>query len=149
MRLIKSIIIAIISLVFISMKAQAQNNAADEIKGIWLTENKDGKVEIYRSGNTYFGKLIWGKYVLDENGKPNLDVKNPDPSLRTRPLKDLVFLTGLVYEDGKWVNGKAYDSTSGKTYSCEVKIKGKNFYLRGYFGITLLGKTTVWQRIER
>jgi uncharacterized protein (DUF2147 family) len=148
MKLAKVILVAVILLAFVSPKAQAQNTGADDIKGIWLTENKDGKVEIYRSGNMYFGKLIWGKYVMDANGKPNYDVKNPDPNLRTRPLKDLVFLTGLVYEEEKWVKGKAYDSTSGKTYSCEVAIKGKNLYLRGYFGITLLGKTTVWQRLE-
>jgi uncharacterized protein (DUF2147 family) len=147
MKLAKYITIIVALLAFISLKLHAQNAAEDEIKGFWLTENKDGKVEIYRTGNKYEGKLIWGKYVLDQDGKPNYDVKNPDPKLRTRPLKDLIFLTGLVYEKEKWVNGKAYDSTSGKTYSCEVTIKGKNLYLRGYIGITLLGKTTVWQRL--
>jgi len=148
MKFAKAIVVAAILIAFFSQKLQAQNNGADEIKGIWLTENKDGKVEIYRSGNMYLGKLIWGKYVMDANGKPNYDVKNPDPKLRTRPLKDLVFLTDLTYENGKWVDGKAYDSTSGKTYSCSVTIKGKSLYLRGYIGITLLGKTTVWQRLE-
>jgi uncharacterized protein (DUF2147 family) len=148
MKFAKAILVAVVLLAFISQKAHAQNNGGDDIQGIWLTENKDGKVEIYRSGNTYLGKLIWGKYVMDVNGKPNYDVKNPDPNLRTRPLKELVFLTGLTYENGKWVDGKAYDSTSGKTYSCEVTIKGKSLYLRGYFGITLLGKTTVWQRLD-
>jgi uncharacterized protein (DUF2147 family) len=139
---------AIIMLVFLTLKIYAQINPEDRIKGIWLTEKKDGKVEIFRTGNTYSGKLIWGNSVLDENGKPKHDVNNPDPKLKTRLLQGMVMLTGLVYEDGKWRNGKIYDGTTGKTYSCILTLNGNNLELRGYIGITILGKTTVWHRLS-
>ncbi|MBC7867421.1 MAG: DUF2147 domain-containing protein [Gloeobacteraceae cyanobacterium ES-bin-316] len=47
----------------------------------------------------------------------------------------------------KWVNGKIYDPSSGKTYSCTMKIEGLNtLEIRGYIGISLFGKTELWTR---
>jgi len=57
-------------------------------------------------------------------------------------------LYGLEYEDGKWQNGKIYNGLTGKSYNVIVTIKGNMLDLRGYIGIPLLGKTTVWQRVE-
>jgi len=144
----KKILLAIVILVFGWLSLNSQINPADRIKGIWLTENKDGKVEISRTGNTFSGKLIWGNSVLDENGKPKHDVLNPDLKLRTRTLQGMVMLYGLEYEDGKWQNGKIYNGLTGKSYNVIVTIKGNMLDLRGYIGIPLLGKTTVWQRVE-
>ena len=139
---------ALIILVFAALQAHAQTDAADRITGIWLTEQKDGKIQIFRTGNTYTGKLIWGNSVLDKDGKPKHDVNNPDPKLRQRTLQGMVMLTGLVHEDGKWQNGKIYNGLTGKSYSAVVTIKGNMLQLRGYIGLPLFGKTTVWQRVE-
>jgi hypothetical protein len=29
-----------------------------DITGIWLTENDEAKVQVYKTGNEYFGKII-------------------------------------------------------------------------------------------
>jgi uncharacterized protein (DUF2147 family) len=144
----KKILMLIIALCFIGLRSNGQVNQEDKIKGVWLTEKKDGKVEIFQTGRTWSGKLIWGNTVLDENGKPRHDVFNPDPKLRARLIQGLVIITGLEYEYGKWQGGKIYDSTTGKTYSIIVTVNGNNLELRGYIGIPLLGKTTVWTRIN-
>jgi uncharacterized protein (DUF2147 family) len=133
-------------LIFLRLTTSAQTG--DEIKGVWLSEKKDGKIEIFNQGNTYAGKLLWGKYVQDENGQLRHDVNNPDPKLRWRLLQGMVILTGLNYEDGKWQNGKIYDPLSGKTYNVTITVKGNHLELRGYIGISLLGKTTVWLRVN-
>jgi hypothetical protein len=31
--------------------------AQNEIPGTWLSENEDAKIEMYKSGNKYFGKI--------------------------------------------------------------------------------------------
>ena len=144
----KRLLLAFAVLIFARLAAYGQTNPGDRIKGIWLTEKKDGKVEIFRTGNTWSGKLIWGNAILDENGKPKHDVYNPDPKLRSRLLQGMTILTGLEYEDGKWQNGKIYNSLTGKTYSVVVTLKGNSLYLRGYIGFQILGKTTVWERLE-
>jgi uncharacterized protein (DUF2147 family) len=145
---IQKISLSALVLLLTCFAVAAQSNGEDKIKGIWLTEKKDGKVEIYKTGRTWSGKLIWGNTALDENGKPRRDVLNPDPKLRAKPILGLVIITGMEYKDGKWQDGKIYDSTSGKTYSITVTIKGNSLALRGYIGILLLGKTTIWTRVN-
>lgn len=127
--------------------ALAQN--ADAITGIWLSEDKDGKIEIYKSGNYYYGKLIWGKGLYEADGKtPKKDTKNPDTKLRERPLLNLVMLSRFTYEDGEWIDGEVYDPTSGKTYSSKMMLNGKDLELRGFIGTSLFGKSTIWTRVR-
>lgn len=124
--------------------------AQDKILGNWLSEEKDGRIEIYKTGDKYFGKLVWGRELMEADGKTprkdRTDVKNSDPKLRSRPLLGLVLLTNFTYDDGEWNGGKIYDPKSGKTYSCTMKLKGEKLEIRGYVGISMFGRTTVWTR---
>ncbi len=45
--------------------------AQNEIPGTWLSENEDAKIEMYKSGNKYFGKIFW----LAERHDENLELK--------------------------------------------------------------------------
>ena len=122
---------------------------SDDILGIWLEEEKQSKIEIYEEDNSFFGKIIWLKEPLDENGKVKLDKENPNISLRKKPINGLVIMKNLKYiKKGEWSNGEIYDARSGKTYSLEVYMKKANkLDLRGYLGFTLFGKTTSWDRV--
>jgi len=124
--------------------------AQDKILGNWLSEEKDGRIEIYKTGDKYFGKLVWGKDLVEADGKTPIkgrtDTKNSDPNLRSRPILGLVLLTNFTYKDGEWSGGKIYDPKSGKTYSCTMKLKGDKLEIRGYVGISMFGRTTVWTR---
>lgn len=124
--------------------------AQDKILGNWLSEEKDGRIEIYKTGDKYFGKLVWGKDLVEADGKTPVkgrtDTKNSDPNLRSRPILGLVLLTNFTYKDGEWSGGKIYDPKSGKTYSCTMKLKGDKLEIRGYVGISMFGRTTVWTR---
>ncbi|MDY0335364.1 MAG: DUF2147 domain-containing protein, partial [Bacteroidales bacterium] len=77
---------------------------------------------------------------------------NPDTTLQKRPLMGLQLLSGFVFDgDDEWESGKIYDPKSGKTYSCYMEFtdKSKNkLKVRGYIGISLLGRTTYWTRVE-
>lgn len=123
---------------------------SDEILGIWLEEEKQSKIEIYKEDNRFFGKIIWLKEPLDENGNEKLDKENPNPSLRKNPINGLIIMKNLKYvKEGEWSNGEIYDARSGKTYSLEVYMKDPNkLDLRGYLGFTLFGKTTSWTRVK-
>ncbi|MBN1327649.1 MAG: DUF2147 domain-containing protein, partial [Candidatus Cloacimonetes bacterium] len=48
----------------------------------------------------------------------------------------------------KWKGGTIYDPESGKTYSCTMKLSGDQLEIRGFIGISLLGRTEVWSRIS-
>ena len=88
------------------------------IEGYWHTPDKTTKVHIYQPYTDYFcGKIVWLKEPM-ENGTPRMDINNPDPNLRSRPLMDLVIIKGLVPSGkNKYENGTFYDYHTGNTYS--------------------------------
>ncbi|MBN2638696.1 MAG: DUF2147 domain-containing protein [Bacteroidales bacterium] len=133
---------------------QAQDIKANDIVGLWLTQDKDSHVEIYKEGDKYFGKIVWLKDPNDDKtGKPKLDDKNPDPALQSRPVLGLNLLKDFVFDDDEWNDGKIYDPKSGKTYSCYMEFPdsdNKNrLKIRGYVGISLLGRTVYWTRVQK
>jgi uncharacterized protein (DUF2147 family) len=119
--------------------------AQSEITGVWLTQDKEVKVEIYVNNGKYFGKTIWLKNPNTKNGNPRLDEKNPNQSLRKRSLLNLVILTDFIYEDNEWINGKLYDPNEGETYSCKMWLENpKTLKVRGYVGF--LYETETWAK---
>jgi len=132
--------------VAISFSAVAQNK--DAIVGKWLNPSGEGQIEIYKKGDKFYGKLAWIKEP-NLNGKPKLDVKNPDVALQKRPLLNLEILKNFVYDDGKWTDGTIYDPKSGKTYSCNMTLKNADLLnIRGYVGISLLGRSETFRRVK-
>ena len=121
----------------------------DDIIGIWLNANGQAQIQIYKEGNKYFGKIYWLKDPNNAKGTPKLDANNPDDALKTKPLLGAVLLRNFVYDDGEWNSGRIYDPQNGKDYKCYIKLKDpKTLSLRGYIGISLLGRTEVWTRMK-
>ncbi|BDD04131.1 DUF2147 domain-containing protein [Aureibacter tunicatorum] len=123
---------------------------SDDIIGIWETEDKDGRMEIYKCEDKYCGKLLWGKDIVEEDGVTSKkDVNNPDDDLKSRDLVGITNLIGLKYKkNGEYTEGEIYDANSGKMYSCLIKLKGGDMHMRGYIGVPLLGQTVIWKRIK-
>lgn len=117
--------------------------------GVWTNEEGKAKFEIYKCGNKLCGKIV-SLREPDRNGKPKMDDNNPTKSLRNRPLMGLEFLKGFKYVgDNKWDEGTIYDPESGKTYSCYMKLIGKDkMEVKGYIGISLIGRAQTWTRVE-
>ncbi|WP_028297026.1 DUF2147 domain-containing protein [Olivibacter sitiensis] len=121
----------------------------DAVLGKWQNPSGEGRVEISKRDGKYFGKLYWLKEPNDESGKPKLDVKNPDESLRKRQIQGLEILKDFDAKDkGVYENGTIYDPKSGKTYSCKMTLKGEKLDIRGYVGVSLLGRTESWTRVK-
>ncbi|HOJ03548.1 MAG TPA: DUF2147 domain-containing protein [Bacteroidota bacterium] len=130
----------------------AQSQEADAVLGTWLVQDKNAKVEIYKRGSKYYGKIVWLKEPNDEQGKAKVDKENPEEKLRSRPILGLEMLRGFVYdEDYVWEDGEIYDPKNGKTYSCKMTLtdKGNTLDVRGYIGISLIGRTQEWTRVKQ
>jgi len=139
------------SVLFIGMFlfGQVAKAQTDRLEGLWYNDIKSGKILITRGADGKFnGKVVWLKEPL-ENGKPKVDKMNEDPKLRNRPRLGLQVLTGFEKDgDEKYTGGTIYDPLNGKTYSCKITYKGNTLDIRGYIGISLFGRTTVWSRAE-
>jgi uncharacterized protein (DUF2147 family) len=137
----------------------AQADPADGIVGNWLVETRDAVIRISRAvDGSYEGRIAWQlrdhygpEDGPDWNGKVTVDRNNPDPVLRSRTIDKLLLVWGLRYrpEEAEWHSGHVYDSDDGHTYRCLVRLKDPDHLrLRGYVGISLLGSSTTWTRVD-
>jgi uncharacterized protein (DUF2147 family) len=132
----------------------AQDFKADDIIGVWMNEDKDAHVQITRDGDIFNGKVVWLETPIDEEtGKPKIDDENEDVSLRNRPVMGLLLLHNFVFDgDDEWEDGKIYDPKNGKTYSCYMEFEDEDdkstLKIRGFIGISLLGRTTYWTKVK-
>lgn len=123
----------------------------DAIVGTWLTGSKNGRVQIYKQGSQYFGKIVWLKEPNDpKTNQPKTDSNSPDSQKKAQPLLGLVNLRNFSYAgENVWDQGKVYDPENGKEYSCKLTLRNNNTLdVRGYVGISLLGRTDTWQRVK-
>ena len=121
----------------------AQNKAGD-IVGTYMNQEGEAIIKIYETSGKYFGKLIWTK------NPDRLDENNPDVKKRTQKRLGLVIMNNFVFDgDDTWEDGSIYDPKNGKTYDCKATRDAKgNLDIRGYIGISLLGRTTHWTKVD-
>ena len=122
---------------------------ADEadIEGRWLSGDKTGWIDI---------RLVDGKPVGSAAGSTTpdepmrYDAENPDPTLRDRPLLGIIILHGFAYEgDSVWKGGTIYDPNSGNTYKSTMTLVDRNtLKVRGFIGLSFLGRSDIWTRDE-
>lgn len=152
MRKFKLFLIVMLCLTCSGLNAQSVSSESQLILGFWLTGSKKAKVEVYRCGEKYCGKIIWLKEPVYEDGTPKRDKKNPEEKLRNRLINGMNILTDFEYDgDLEWEDGEIYDPENGKTYSCEIYMDegDKNtLNVRGYIGISLIGRTDIWNRVK-
>ena len=87
-------IIAILTAWFAAAPASAQSGG--EASGIWLTQAGDAKVRVSKCGPGICGVVVWLKDPINPaTGKPQVDDKNPNPSLARRPMIGLPLFSGM------------------------------------------------------
>lgn len=98
---------------------------AQDPSGIWLTDEKDAKIQVAKCGTGYCGTVVWLAQPLDpDTGKPSLDKQNPDASKRKRPILGLAIFPGMQPNgDNKW-SGPIYNADDGNTYKGNISVAG-------------------------
>jgi uncharacterized protein (DUF2147 family) len=125
-----------------------------DVLGLWQTNGGDSRLEIFRCGEKICVKIAWLKEPnsIDSKdgpvGKRKVDRKNPDPALRHRPILGLQVMKGLTAKgDNRWGNGSCYDPDTGKSYKCKMHLASPGrLELRGYIGVSLIGRTVILTR---
>ncbi|MBP1639383.1 MAG: hypothetical protein H6Q17_966 [Bacteroidetes bacterium] len=121
----KRFIIATVAIYF-SAIIFAQTNV-DAINGIWQNDKKNIKIEFFKTTIGHSAKITWMEQANDENGKPKLDTKNPNPALRKNPLVGTVIIYNLKYDRKKtYSSGKIYAPKRGITANCMVTMISNN-----------------------
>ena len=129
-----------VALLFGSSHAVAQTDA-DAIVGVWLNQAKDGYVQVYADNGEYFGLIA---------GAPEDSARRDESKPGEKNLLGMRILKNFSYDgDGLWQGGTVFDPDNEKTYSSKMWLVDENtLKLRGFIGISLLGRTVVWTRIR-
>ena len=67
-----------------------------------------------------------------------------------KPLVGMTILSGLKKDGDIYAGGEILDPKNGKTYRCKTEvIEGcKKLNVRGFIGVSLIGRTQTWLREE-
>lgn len=120
-----------------------------EPAGIWLTEKGDARVRVSKCGQGICGVIVGLKDPIDPaTGRPQVDDKNPNPALRTRPVIGISLFIGMrPSTPGKW-SGQIYNADDGGTYVSHVSFAGGDtLRVEGCVGAFCGGET--WTRAGR
>ena len=142
--LTRRLIVALFTVPMLGSNAQA-GKAADPA-GVWLTQTGDARIKVTHCGNALCGRVVWLKEPIDKaTGKAQLDDKNADPKLRTRPVVGIgLFVDMQAAGPNKW-SGKIYNADDGKTYASTVTlVSSRSLNVRGCMGTLCAGED--WTR---
>ncbi len=134
----------------IKSNAQNQENA---IIGKWESAERNLIVDVYRQNNAFRAKIVWF-YDEDDTITPiekRLDIKNPDKTLRKRPIVGTDILSDLVYnaKQDRWTGGRIYDATSGRTWDATVWLNSpSDLSVRGFYIVRWFGKTINFIKVK-
>jgi uncharacterized protein (DUF2147 family) len=118
--------------------------AAQPVTGAWLTDARDGIVEIAPCGDKLCGRLA--KMLVAPKGSAT-DRNNPDPALRDRPLVGLAVLTGFA-PDGEVWRGTGYDPKAGKSYATTLQRLGPDTLKVKGCVMGFLCRSAIWTRAQ-
>ena len=142
-------ILILIALGLISTLAAANENPV----GLWRTiDDKSGKekslVRVTESNGQL--QLTIEKIFREPGEDPNPLCDKCPGEKKNKPVIGMQIGNGLKKDSDVWSGGEILDPQNGKTYKCKVWLedKGKKLHVRGFIGVSVLGRTQVWVREE-
>lgn len=123
---------------------------ANELTGVYKSQSflffKSAYVEFFELDGKYYAYGIENA----DHSPAKKDYKNPNPLLRDRNDKGVVFLSGLTETSpNNYKYGKAYNFYDGRTYYVKIHQK-KNGDLEFHTSVDesgYIGKTFLWKKV--
>ncbi|QOZ51528.1 DUF2147 domain-containing protein [Bradyrhizobium sp. CCBAU 53338] len=150
MRILKrsGVIALTLSAALTSFGAWAENTSP---VGLWRNiDDVSGKpralIRITESNGTLQGKIE--KVFPGPSEDRNPKCEKCEGALKDAPVIGLVILSGLKKDGDEYTGGKILDPDNGKVYSSRIRLGdgGKKLDVRGYVGVSLLGRSQIWVR---
>lgn len=151
MHLKRSVALALIlAATLLASEARAESTSP---VGLWKNiDDASGKpralIRIAESNGTLQGKIEKVFPGPSEDWNPKCE--KCEGALKNVPVIGLVILSGLKKDGAEYTGGKILDPDNGKVYSSKIQLTdgGKKLNVRGYIGVSLLGRSQIWHRQE-
>jgi uncharacterized protein (DUF2147 family) len=142
--------------IFIAAHSFAQSGLSkySHISGYWqsLDENThlpSAAMYIWKRHGLYYAKIA-KIYPIGTNNPKDVCKKCVGAKHNQR-IQGMTVMTGMKQvSSNSYDGGKILDPRSGSNYHCKLTLlpSGLRLKVRGYIGISLFGKTQVWQRLS-
>ena len=140
-----------LSSVFAALFLSPAFAAGETPVGRWVTiDDKDHQprsvIEIVDSGSGLQGRIV---KIYDRPGdNPAHLCRKCKGDLKDKPVVGMTVISGVKQDGDVWDGGTIMDPGSGNTYSAKLTPTdaGQKLDVRGYMGISLLGRTQTWVR---
>jgi uncharacterized protein (DUF2147 family) len=118
--------------------------------GLWQPLDSSGKplglIRIFETNGLYYGRIEPSSPGDDRNAR----CTRCTDDRHDQPIIGLVLLRHLRPADGEYVGGDILDPDTGRIYGCTLRLVagGREAVMRGFLGISLLGRSQTWRRVE-
>ena len=145
--------IGILAALALVLLIQAGPGRADDSSpaGLWRTfDDKTGRerglVRIWEQDGILYGSVAGT--VDPAEARRTCDKCRDDR--KDRPILRLNIIRGMKRDGDRWAGGQILDPETGETYRCSMRLQGggSKLVVRGYLGISLLGRSQVWVRAQ-
>ncbi|MGA7244457.1 MAG: DUF2147 domain-containing protein [Terracidiphilus sp.] len=142
--------LAFLALAF-AVTARAQQQLTPKLQnavGRWQATNNDGtpggQVETYVENGALFGRVSG----VRPGRAPDSVCDRCSGDLKNQRILGMVIIRNFHPEGDDWVGGTVVDPENGKEYKGKIWAIGNDkLGMRGFVGISLIGRTATWTRI--
>jgi uncharacterized protein (DUF2147 family) len=105
-----------------------------------------GLIRIYEERGLFFGRI--------EPSSPSDDASRRcskcSDERRNQPIIGLVLMRNMRPHGDEYVGGDILDPNTGRIYGCKFRLAdgGTKLIMRGFFGLSIFGRSQTWQRAE-
>ena len=117
--------------------------------GLWktiddVTGSPKALVRIYEKGGKLFGQIE----RVFEAGAENQVCEACKDDRKNQPIIGLIIIRDIKREGDAYGGGDILDPDSGSVYRCKMHLDqgGDRLILRGYIGLSIIGRSQTWQR---
>jgi uncharacterized protein (DUF2147 family) len=118
--------------------------------GLWQPLDGAGRplglIRIFESNGLYYGRIEPSSPTDDRTAR----CTRCTGDRHNQPIIGLVLMRHLRLENGQYVGGDILDPDTGRVYGCKFRLTdgGHALIMRGFLGISLLGSSQTWKRVE-
>lgn len=143
---------SLFTLLLIVLSLKSQNTIAT-IEGFWENKDKSMVVQFYSpTPDVWNARIVRLSNETDDNGEPLRDVYNTNPSLRSRKVIGIDFISGLKGkpDNKRFTGGTIYYYKNGNHYNVIIDlIDDKTINVKGYWWFfRFLGSSNEWTKIN-
>lgn len=149
MRFLTTLVVALLVLPASVLPAAADARLASPV-GLWEPLDSAGKplgrIRIFEASGLYYGRIEPSSPDDDRNAR----CTRCTDDRHNQPIIGLVLLRHLRPENGEYVGGDILDPDTGHIWGCSLRLTngGHELIMRGFLGISLLGRSQTWRRVE-